>query len=601
MSAFSSPTHFVETQTYYESSSSNTKKGLVNASDSWTTLGLEQPVVIAMVGLPARGKSYLVKMLIRYLRWSGFETEVFNVGSYRREIGLVSADSSFFDNSNKSAQKVREEMAMMVQETMYTWLHETTTALDSVTGESHFDKRRVAIFDATNTTINRRQALADKAKEQNVFLLFVESICNDQAVLNRNYDMKLQNEDYRGMDPQTAKEDFLCRVHAYEKVYETIVDTEDNGGISYIKLENVGEKMITRNCSGYLPSQVAFYLQNVHIQPRKIYLTLVAECLGGGAQTPGNPSRTPRVKSTPQQTSSIGRRPENIRMTTVQTFTSRLPQQTKSSDSHDSVRSCESNGGYNSDIPRDVSTDFLDNGEETSLHEFNHLLEFLENEREALSDVRGPGREIALLLGNTQMHMDIASTFKQQAQAFACFHTPILNELRGGLLHGLSVQEIQDQYPEEFHKRVENKLEYRYPGVGGESYLDVIERVRPIIIELERQRQNMFLVCHLAVLRCIYAYFMGVDLVDIPFIDFKMNNIYELTPGPHGCQCTIVQHKEEEVGDTAVRLRCSRNSSMNNLSTQVDSNTSSNKVDCKTLSSSDSSPKVKPNVLGSSP
>ena len=56
---------------------------------SLTSLGLEQPLVIAMVGLPARGKSYIVKMLIRYLTWIGFETEVFNVGSYRRKIGLA--------------------------------------------------------------------------------------------------------------------------------------------------------------------------------------------------------------------------------------------------------------------------------------------------------------------------------------------------------------------------------------------------------------------------------------------------------------------------------------------------------------------------------
>ena len=48
--------------------------------------------------------------------------------------------------------------------------------------------------------------------------------------------------------------------------------------------------------------------------------------------------------------------------------------------------------------------------------------------------------------------------------------------------------------------------------MGGESYLDVIERVRPVIIELERQRRSIVIVCHLAVLRCIYAYFMGVPL-----------------------------------------------------------------------------------------
>jgi len=54
-------------------------------------------------------------------------------------------------------------------------------------------------------------------------------------------------------------------------------DGEFNNQISYIKLINVGQKVITRNCHGYLPSQVAFYLQNVQIEPRKIYLSLISE------------------------------------------------------------------------------------------------------------------------------------------------------------------------------------------------------------------------------------------------------------------------------------------------------------------------------------
>ena len=78
--------------------------------ETWTSLGLEQPMVIAMVGLPARGKSYIVKMIIRYLKWTGFECEVFNVGSYRRKIGHQSADSSFFDTNNENANKLREGM-----------------------------------------------------------------------------------------------------------------------------------------------------------------------------------------------------------------------------------------------------------------------------------------------------------------------------------------------------------------------------------------------------------------------------------------------------------------------------------------------------------
>lgn len=147
---------------------------------TWTSLGLEQPVVIAMVGLPARGKSYLVKMIIRYLKWTGFESEVFNVGSYRRKIGLASADSNFFNAGNMDAQKMREEMAMKVQDEMYEWLH----------GFEGLAKARVAIFDATNTTKDRRLALAQRARRENVFLLFVESICDDQKVLFRNYELK---------------------------------------------------------------------------------------------------------------------------------------------------------------------------------------------------------------------------------------------------------------------------------------------------------------------------------------------------------------------------------------------------------------------------
>lgn len=51
------------------------------------------------------------------------------------------------------------------------------------------------------------------------------------------------------------------------------------------------------------------------------------------------------------------------------------------------------------------------------------------------------------------------------------------------------------------------------------------------MVELERQRKSMMVVCHLAVLRCVYAYFTGVPLHEIPFKEFKFHHIYELSPG----------------------------------------------------------------------
>ena len=179
---------------------------------TWTSLGLEQPVVIAMVGLPARGKSYIVKLLTRYLKWNGFDAEVFNVGSYRRQIGLASADSAFFSAGNSEALKKREDMAAHVQDSLYAWIHQQTDA----------SKGQVGIFDATNTTKERRLALAERARRENVFLLFVESICDDEAVLQQNYALKLDNDDYKHTDKKSAMRDFIERVNAYEKVYEVL-------------------------------------------------------------------------------------------------------------------------------------------------------------------------------------------------------------------------------------------------------------------------------------------------------------------------------------------------------------------------------------------
>jgi hypothetical protein len=42
---------------------------------------------------------------------------------------------------------------------------------------------------------------------------------------------------------------------------------------------------------------------------------------------------------------------------------------------------------------------------------------------------------------------------------------------------------------------------------------------------------SVLVVCHLAVLRCIFAYFMGTKLEEVPFQAFQRHVIYELKPG----------------------------------------------------------------------
>ncbi len=81
---------FSKSASFFELSKEDTEASN-STVPAWTSLGLEQPLVIAMVGLPARGKSYLVKMVMRYLKWTGFEAKVFNVGSYRRQVKALTS------------------------------------------------------------------------------------------------------------------------------------------------------------------------------------------------------------------------------------------------------------------------------------------------------------------------------------------------------------------------------------------------------------------------------------------------------------------------------------------------------------------------------
>ena len=55
-------------------------------------------LVIVMVGLPARGKSYITKKLCRYLNWLQHDTRIFNVGERRR----VAAQGPYFTASPTS-------------------------------------------------------------------------------------------------------------------------------------------------------------------------------------------------------------------------------------------------------------------------------------------------------------------------------------------------------------------------------------------------------------------------------------------------------------------------------------------------------------------
>lgn len=85
----------------------------------------------------------------------------------------------------------------------------------------------------------------------------------------------------------------------------------------------------------------------------------------------------------------------------------------------------------------------------------------------------------------------------------------------------MTYEEIQRKFPEEFTARDQNKFYYRYP--RGESYEDLVARLEPVIMELERQG-NVLVVSHQAVLRCLLAYFLDKTAGNLFFIVITLLN-----------------------------------------------------------------------------
>lgn len=117
-----------------------------------------------------------------------------------------------------------------------------------------------------------------------------------------------------------------------------------------------------------------------------------------------------------------------------------------------------------------------------------------------------------------------------------------LDELYAGQCDGMTYAEIEHTFPEEFERRSSDKLAYRYP--RGESYLDVIARLEPMIMEMERHREPLLIISHQGILRIIYAFYMGLKREEAPYASIPLNTVVELTPTAFSCDET--RHKLHE-------------------------------------------------------
>jgi broad specificity phosphatase PhoE len=214
-----------------------------------------KPLVVVLVGLPARGKTYIGRKIARYLSWLGYSTRVFNIGEYRRERLGTHLRQDWFDATHAEGSAARSEMAQAALADLLAFLK---------------GGGDVGIYDATNATRARRDEVAERCTSKGCQVVFVESICEDPTLIEANIrETKLRSPDYAGVDPEEAARDFRARIDHCARVYEPIQDDP----LSYIKLIDFGRLMVVHRIHGHVPGKIVSFLMNLHLVRRPVWLT----------------------------------------------------------------------------------------------------------------------------------------------------------------------------------------------------------------------------------------------------------------------------------------------------------------------------------------
>lgn len=226
--------------------------------------------------------------------------------------------------------------------------------------------------------------------------------------------------------------------------------------MTYVKITNVGHQVVIHRIQDYLQSRLVYFLTNLHIKPRSIWLSRHGESeynLDG--KIGGDADLSPRGFQ----------------------YAKLLPALLRES-------------GLPKDAPLTVWTSTLKRTNQTAEHVVTELC------WEKLS-------------------------------------WKALDELDSGICDSLTYAQIAEKYPDDFKARDDDKFNYRYR--GGESYRDVVIRLEPIIMEIERS-ENVLIITHQAIVRCIFSYFMEVDQSKSPWMEVPLHTLMKLTPKAYGTQ-----------------------------------------------------------------
>ncbi|XP_066140218.1 6-phosphofructo-2-kinase/fructose-2,6-bisphosphatase-like isoform X1 [Euwallacea fornicatus] len=390
------------------------------------------PLLVAMVGLPGRGKSLLAKRLCRYLNYTGDSSKVYDISDYRRKHMKQYATHEMFRADNLPAWRIRQQSFREALEEACNWLGQPG--------------HQVAVLDGPNVSRVQRQDIYDLAHGQLGFrVMFIECVCEDPVLLERNFKEILQySADYRGMATEQALKDLTHKMAHYKAQY----DSPTLGSLwelpcPMVKLLDGGEGgVIAHGVTGVREGKILAYVSTPKPYQQTLYFSRHGESeFNVVGRIGGDAPLSPRGR---MYSKSLAKHVQALNLPSLQVWTSTL-QRTRATACHI-------------------------NAPQQHLHE--------------------------------------------------------LDEIWSGDCENFSYEELQERFPRELALRDREKLKYRYP--QGESYVDVMQRLIPVLNQLECET-NVLTVSHQAVLRCVLSYFLETPPEEIPYVHVPLHTIIKIT------------------------------------------------------------------------
>lgn len=213
---------------------------------------------IAMVGLPARGKSTVSRRLCDGLGSYGLKVRIFNNGDMRRlHLGPSSSLPEFYNNNNQSGREQREQIARMN-------LYEAKSFLGR--------GGNVAILDATNSSRERRKLIEENAGD--IPILFIECINKDEDMLNASIHRKSTMPEFSHLGTLAAMAYFRERICYYEKIFVGLSEEEH-----FVRLDTLHNRIEEEKSCSAIPHYLNIRDILVSDWVRHLYLVRHAQSL----------------------------------------------------------------------------------------------------------------------------------------------------------------------------------------------------------------------------------------------------------------------------------------------------------------------------------